>query len=151
MKIIVQRVLEASVQVDGLEVSRIGVGYCLFVGLCHLDTESTLQTMAKKISKIRIFEDEQGKMNNDIHTSSKDILSISQFTLCADTRKGNRPSFTNAMKADEAKMMFDRFNMFLKEEGLNVYEGIFQADMKVHLVNDGPLTIILEDNHDTHS
>ena len=151
MKIVVQRVLEASVHVKGLKVSQIGVGYCLFVGLCQYDDESTLQSMAKKISKLRIFEDDQGKMNHDIHAFTKDILSISQFTLCADTRKGNRPSFTNAMKADEAKMMFDRFNMFLKEEGLNVYEGIFQADMKVHLINDGPLTIILEDNHDTHS
>lgn len=151
MKIVVQRVLEASVHVDGLEVSRIGVGYCLFVGLCHCDNESTLQTMAKKVSKLRIFEDDQGKMNHDIHSSTKDILSISQFTLCADTRKGNRPSFTNAMKAEEARSMFERFNAFLKAEGLNVYEGIFQADMKVHLINDGPLTIILEDNHDTHS
>lgn len=151
MKIVVQRVLKASVHVNGLEVSQIGVGYCLFVGLCHLDNESTLQAMAKKVSKLRIFEDDQGKMNHDIHASTKDILSISQFTLCADTLKGNRPSFTNAMKAEEAKIMFEQFNTFLKAEGLNVHEGIFQADMKVHLINDGPLTIILEDNHDTHS
>ncbi|MBS3971917.1 MAG: D-tyrosyl-tRNA(Tyr) deacylase [Erysipelotrichia bacterium] len=151
MKIVVQRVLEASVKVDQVEISKIGIGYCLFVGLCLHDNETIVQTMAKKVSKLRIFEDEEGKMNLDIHASTKDILSISQFTLCADTRKGNRPSFTNALKAEEAKILFEKFNQALEHEGLNVQTGIFQADMKVHLVNDGPLTIILEDNHDTYS
>jgi D-aminoacyl-tRNA deacylase len=151
MKIVVQRVLEASVVVDHVEISKIGIGYCLFVGLCQHDNEDIVKAMAKKVSKLRIFEDEDEKMNHDIHSSTKDILSISQFTLCADTRKGNRPSFTNALKAQDAKELFEKFNHYLKEEGLKVQTGIFQADMKVHLVNDGPLTIILEDNHDTHS
>jgi D-aminoacyl-tRNA deacylase len=151
MKIVVQRVLEASVKVENVEISRIGIGYCLFVGICQKDNESTIETMAKKVSRLRIFEDDAGKLNLDIHSSTKDILSISQFTLCAETRKGNRPSFTNAMNAEEAKLLFEKFNRALENEGLKVQTGVFQADMKVHLVNDGPLTIILEDNHDTHS
>jgi D-tyrosyl-tRNA(Tyr) deacylase len=151
MKIVVQRVLEASVKVENVEISKIGVGYCLFVGICQKDNESVISAMAKKVSKLRIFEDEAGKMNLDIHSSTKDILSISQFTLCADTQKGNRPSFTNAMNAHDAKLLFEKFNIALENEGLKVQTGIFQADMKVHLINDGPLTIILEDNHDTHS
>lgn len=151
MKIVVQRVLEACVVVNQEEVARIEEGFCLFVGICTQDNVTTLQTMAKKVAKLRIFEDEEGKMNHDILSRSKQVLSISQFTLCADTRKGNRPSFTQAMNANEAKLLFDMFNEELRNQGLVVKCGVFQADMKIHLINDGPLTIILEDNHGTHS
>jgi D-aminoacyl-tRNA deacylase len=151
MKIIVQRVLEAYVKVEENVVSHIDQGYCLFVGICQNDSLDTMDTMAKKVSKLRIFEDENGKMNHDIHSTTKEILSISQFTLCADTKKGNRPSFTNAMNAQDAKQYFDYFNKALESHGLIVKQGVFQAEMKVHLINDGPLTIILEENHDTHS
>ncbi len=151
MKIIVQRVLEAFVKVEENVVSHIDQGYCLFVGICKNDTLATMDLMAKKVSKLRIFEDEQGKMSHDIHSTTKEVLSISQFTLCAETRKGNRPSFTNAMNAQDAKKNFDYFNQALESHGLIVKQGIFQAEMKVHLINDGPLTIILEENHDTHS
>jgi D-tyrosyl-tRNA(Tyr) deacylase len=151
MKIIVQRVLEAFVKVEDNVVSHIDQGYCLFVGICQKDTLETMDAMAKKVSKLRIFEDEQGKMNHDIHSTTKEVLSVSQFTLCAETKKGNRPSFTNAMNAEQAKKYFDYFNQALESQGLIVKQGVFQAEMKVHLINDGPLTIILEDNHDTHS
>jgi D-aminoacyl-tRNA deacylase len=151
MKIIVQRVLEAYVKVEENVVSHIDQGYCLFVGICQNDSLNTMDLMAKKVSKLRIFEDENGKMNHDIHSTTKEILSISQFTLCADTKKGNRPSFTNAMNAQDAKQYFDYFNKALESQGLIVKQGVFQAEMKVHLINDGPLTIILEENHDTHS
>lgn len=151
MKIIVQRVLEAFVKVEENVVSHIDQGYCLFVGICQNDTLATMDAMAKKVSKLRIFEDEHGKMNHDIHSTTKEVLSISQFTLCAETKKGNRPSFTNAMNAQDAKKYFDYFNKALESQGLIVKQGVFQAEMKVHLINDGPLTIILEENHDTHS
>lgn len=151
MKIIVQRVLEAYVKVDEKVVSHIDQGYCLFVGICQHDTLETMELMAKKISKLRIFDDDEGKMNRDIHSTTKEILSVSQFTLCADTKKGNRPSFTMAMNANEAKKYFEYFNQALESHGLIVKRGLFQAAMKVHLINDGPLTIILEENHDTHS
>ena len=144
MKVIVQRAIDASVVVDGSVVGSIDKGYMLLVGFTHNDTEASCQAMAKKIKNLRIFEDEQGKMNLNIEQVEGKILSVSQFTLYADTTGGNRPSFVNAMKQDEAKRLYLYFNSCLRNLGLTVEEGIFQADMKVKFTNDGPVTIILE-------
>lgn len=147
MKIVVQRVKEACVVVNNIEISRINEGLCLFVGFCLSDNESVIQTMAKKIARLRIFEDENGKMNHDIFCKSKNVLSVSQFTLYADTSKGNRPSFTNAMPAQNAVHLFEMFNLALNQQGLNVVTGLFREEMQVHLINDGPVTILLEETH----
>lgn len=108
------------------------------------DTRENAEKMAKKVSKLRVFEDDNGKMNLDIHQVGGSILSISQFTLLADPSSGNRPSFTGAMKGEESSKLYDYFNEELRKEGLVVKTGVFGADMKIDLINDGPVTIILE-------
>ena len=108
------------------------------------DTRENVDKMVKKVSKLRIFEDENGKMNLDIHQVKGSVLSISQFTLLADPTSGNRPSFTEAMKGEESTKLYDYFNEELRKEGLVVETGVFGADMKIDLINDGPVTIILE-------
>ena len=144
MKVIVQRVLNASVTVNDEIVSSIQKGLLLLVGFEKGDTEQQLKWCAEKISKLRIFEDEQGKMNLNIHQVQGEILSVSQFTLAADIQKSNRPSFTNSQDANLAKDQFDQFNHYLGLLECKVSTGIFQEDMKVSLVNDGPVTIIVE-------
>ena len=144
MRIVIQRVSEASVEIEGKIYGEIKKGFLLLVGIEDADTEEILEKMAAKISKLRIFEDEEGKMNLSIEQVSGSILSISQFTLYADTHKGNRPSFTLAGKPEYAKEMYLRFNHLLRKKGISVEEGIFGADMKVKLINDGPVTIWLD-------
>lgn len=144
MRVIVQRAINASVSVDNKIVGAIDKGYVLLVGFNTTDSEENCQMMAKKIKNLRIFEDENGKMNLNLEAVGGKILSVSQFTLYADTSGGNRPSFINAKKADEAKKLYEYFNSCLKMLDLDVQEGIFQADMKVSFTNDGPVTIILD-------
>lgn len=144
MKTIIQKVKKASVDVEGKLYNEIEEGFVLLVGIEESDTLEDLKRSSSKIAKMRIFEDEEGKLNRSIQDANKEILSISQFTLAADTRKGNRPSFTNAMSADKANEFFELFNDLLRAEGLVVKTGQFQTHMNVKLDNDGPVTIILE-------
>ena len=145
MKAVIQRVREAEVKVDGQSIGSIGKGYLILVGFCNGDDEQIIEKMIGKILNLRIFEDEAGKMNLNIRDVGGEILSVSQFTLYADCRKGNRPGFTDAARAEDASRMYDRFNQLLSEQ-IHVETGKFQADMKVSLVNDGPVTIILDSN-----
>lgn len=148
MKTVIQRVKNASVKIDGNIHGEIEKGYMILVGICDEDTEETVAKMAAKISNLRIFEDENGKMNLNIHQVNGSILSISQFTLYADCHKGNRPSFTGAGHPDHARKLYLQFNEELRKLDLHVEEGIFGADMKVTLLNDGPVTIILDSKTD---
>ena len=144
MKVLIQRVKHAKVTIDGNINGEIQGGYLLFVGITHEDDEKIVEKLAKKVYDLRLFEDEQGKMNLGITDVQGDILSISQFTLYADCKKGRRPSFTNAAKPDEANRLYEYFNEVLRGLGLHVETGIFGADMKVELYNDGPVTIMLD-------
>lgn len=143
MKAVIQRVSHASCTVEGVCTGAIEKGLCIFVGFSNEDTEACLAKMIDKIVHLRIFEDEQGKMNRSVLDVGGSILSISQFTLYADCRKGRRPSFVQAAPAKTARMLYDTFNALLAEE-IPVETGIFQADMKIDLLNDGPVTIILD-------
>lgn len=144
MKVVLQRVSKASVTVNKTIIGQINHGYVLLVGLCQQDQLSTVTKMAQKISQIRLFSDQDDKMNLNIHQIEGSILSISQFTLCATTKKGNRPSFDQAQKPQEAKVLFEAFNQALIDQGCKVETGEFQAMMEVSLINDGPVTIVLE-------
>lgn len=142
MRVVLQRVSSASVTVNDQELGAIGQGYMLLVAIQDADTEAELDYLVRKITGLRVFEDEAGKMNLSIQDVGGSILSISQFTLYADTRRGNRPSFTDAGAPAYAEKMYDQFNTKLAATGLTVATGEFGADMKVSLVNDGPVTII---------
>lgn len=144
MKIIVQRSLESSVSVNTKTVGKINNGFVLLVGISIHDTVDDINYMVNKILKLRIFNDENSVMNKSIVDIHGQILSISQFTLYADTKKGNRPSYKRAMAYDEAKKLYDLLNQKLKDTGISVETGIYGADMEVHITNDGPVTIILE-------
>lgn len=144
MKVVLQRTKEASVTVDNEITGSISHGYMLLVGISHEDTITDVEYCARKVAELRLFEDEEGKMNRSIHEVGGQILSVSQFTLYADTKKGRRPSFTNAARPEHAKPLWDTFNETLKGHGLHVETGIFGADMDVALINDGPVTIIIE-------
>lgn len=144
MKLVVQRVTEASCKVDGKITGCIGKGFMVLAGFGLEDEKQLCEKMALKLSKLRVFEDENGKMNLSIFDVGGQILSISQFTLYADARKGNRPSFTDALGGEKAKSLYAYFNDCLRSTGLKVEEGIFGADMKISLVNDGPVTILLD-------
>ena len=135
---------QAKCVVDGQVTGEIGKGYMLLVGFGHDDNKETARKYANKVAKLRIFDDENGKINRSIYDVNGAILSISQFTLYGDARKGNRPSFIEALGGQEAVELYDYFNECLRELGLRVETGIFGADMKVSLTNDGPVTIILE-------
>ena len=144
MKVVLQRTKQASVTVNQEVTGSISHGYMLLVGITHEDTMKDVDYCARKVAEIRLFEDEEGKMNRSIHEVDGQILSVSQFTLYADTKKGRRPSFVNAARPDIAKPLWDAFNDALRAYGLHVETGIFGADMDVALVNDGPVTIIIE-------
>lgn len=144
MKLVVQRVSNASCTVKNNVTGKIDVGYMILVGFGLSDDKNIVQKMAEKVSKLRIFEDEDGKINKSIFDVNGKILSISQFTLYADCKKGNRPSFTNALGGEKAIELYKYFNECLANLNLDVQEGIFGADMKINLLNDGPVTIILD-------
>ena len=143
MKVIVQRSKESSVSVNNKLINKIDSGLVLLVGFTEGDGESKLVTMAKKIVNLRIFDDENGVMNKSILDVGGEILSISQFTLYADTKKGNRPSYINALSGDKAIILYDKFNEELNKY-IKTYPGVFGADMKVVITNSGPVTIMLE-------
>ncbi|MGV3620045.1 MAG: D-aminoacyl-tRNA deacylase [Archangium sp.] len=144
MRAVLQRVKEASVTVDGAVTGKIGAGLLVLLGVGKGDTEQDLDFMLDKIPQLRIFEDDAGKMNKSLLDTSKAMLAVSQFTLYADTKKGRRPSFIDAMAPDEAKRLYALFCTKARALGLTVEEGIFAADMKVALINDGPVTICLD-------
>ena len=144
MKIILQKVKKASVSVDNKVVGSIDKGYCLLVGVHKESTEEDAKYLAKKVAQARLFEDENDKINLSLKDVGGSILSVSQFTLYADTKKGNRPSFTSAAGAEKANKLYEKFNKFLREEGVTVETGIFQTMMEVNIVNDGPVTIVYE-------
>ncbi len=144
MKIILQKVKKASVNVDNKVVGSIDKGYCLLVGVHKESTEEDAKYLAKKVAQARLFEDENDKINLSLKDVGGSILSVSQFTLYADTKKGNRPSFTSAAGAEKANELYEKFNEFLREEGVTVETGIFQTMMEVNIVNDGPITIVYE-------
>ncbi len=146
MKLVLQRVKYASVTIDGNVHGKINQGYLLLVGITDGDTEIEAKKLADKVVDLRIFEDENGKMNLGIEQVQGDILSISQFTLYADCKKGRRPSFSKAARAEISNPLYERFNDFLRERGMHVETGIFGAEMKVELLNDGPVTIVLDSN-----
>lgn len=144
MKVVVQRVLNSSVEVDKKIVGQIDKGFMILVGFTHEDGIDEIKWMVNKIKNLRVFDDENGIMNLSLQDVGGCILSVSQFTLYGDAKKGNRPTYIKALGGDKAKVLYDMFNKLLKEENINVETGIFGADMKVSLVNDGPITIILE-------
>ncbi len=145
MKAVIQRATFANVKVDGKIVGEIEKGFMILLGVVDGDTTKEADWLAKKTAAMRIFEDENGKMNLSLLDTDGECLVISQFTLCADCKKGNRPSFINSAKPDEANELYEYFIEKLKENGVKkVEKGIFGADMKVSLLNDGPVTIILD-------
>ena len=144
MKIILQKVKKASVSVENKVVGSIDKGYCLLVGVHKESTEEDAKYLAKKVAQARLFEDENDKINLSLKDVGGSILSVSQFTLYADTKKGNRPSFTSAAGAEKANQLYEKFNELLREEGVTVDTGIFQTMMEVNIVNDGPITIVYE-------
>jgi D-tyrosyl-tRNA(Tyr) deacylase len=144
LKVIIQRVSQAEVVVDSSIVGKISKGFLVYVCFVKADTEKQISDSIKKIINLRIFEDENRKMNKNIKQINGEILSISQFTLSWDGSKGNRPSFDQSMEPKEAQVMYDRFNLDLERCGVNIQTGIFGANMKVHSINDGPVTISLE-------
>lgn len=145
MKAVIQRVSKASVTVDGELVSKIGKGYLILLGVMDDDTEADADVLARKTSALRVFEDEEGRMNLDIQNVDGEILAVSQFTLCADLKKGNRPSFGHSAHPDRANELYEYFCQKLIENGVkSVKKGVFGADMKVELLNDGPVTILYD-------
>jgi D-tyrosyl-tRNA(Tyr) deacylase len=144
MRVVLQRAGAASVRVDEKTTGLIEKGYVLLVGVTHSDTEKDAAYLAKKVAGLRLWEDAEGKMNHSILEAGGDILSVSQFTLYGDVKKGRRPSFIEAARPEQAEPLWEYFNRKLEEEGLTVQTGIFGAMMDVELVNDGPVTIIID-------
>src|SRR5258708_5001559 len=144
MRLLVQRVTGASVQVNGLIVSRIGPGYLVLVGVAGTDTRRQADYLADKLLNLRILADDAGKMNRAIVDKGGEILVVSQFTLYGDTQNGRRPGFAAAAPPDLARELYEYFVAKLRASGLTIGTGIFQADMQVALVNDGPVTLLLE-------
>ena len=144
MRVLLQRVKQASVEIDGNVNGEIGPGLLLLVGFTENDGDKEIEYLARKVLNARIFSDADDKMNLNLQQVSGSILSISQFTLYAQTRKGNRPSFTRAQNPDIASKNYDKFNEKLRGSGVQVETGIFGADMQVSLVNDGPVTIMYD-------
>lgn len=145
MKAVIQRVKKADVAVGGKTVGEIGKGYLILLGVVEGDTEKEAEVLAAKTAKLRIFEDENEKMNLSLIDVDGEALVVSQFTLCADCKKGNRPSFTPSAAPDIANALYEKYSALLIDNGIrNVENGVFGADMQVSLINDGPVTIILD-------
>ena len=145
MRAVIQRVAKASVKVDGQVTGSIGKGLLILVGIEDADTQEDIDWLTKKIVRLRIFDDENGVMNLSVMEIEGSILAVSQFTLMASTKKGNRPSYIRASKGDFAQPMYEKFCQALEQEsGKKTEKGIFGADMKVSLLNDGPVTIIMD-------
>ncbi|MEH6956356.1 D-aminoacyl-tRNA deacylase [Neobacillus drentensis] len=144
MRVVVQRSKAASVTVGGEVTGQISKGFVLLVGVTHADKEEDAVYLADKIANLRIFEDENEKMNLSLFDVGGEILSVSQFTLYGDCRKGRRPNFMDAARPDQAVQLYDFFNSLLREKGIRVETGIFGAMMDVELINDGPVTLIVE-------
>ncbi len=144
MRAVLQRVSRAEVSVDGKQVASIGRGYVVLLGVTHTDDETDARYIADKIASLRLFEDEAGRINLGITDIGGEVLVVSQFTLYADCRKGRRPSFTDAAPPEMADRLYQRVAEILREAGLPVRTGVFGAHMQVSLVNDGPVTILLD-------
>lgn len=144
MRAVIQRVSEARVTVDGEQVAQIGRGFLILLGASHSDGEAEAAYLARKIAGLRLFEDAEGKTNLGLSDVGGEALAVSQFTLYADARKGRRPSFTDAARPEQAEPLYRRFCELLAAEGIPVQRGIFQAHMRVALVNDGPVTLWLD-------
>ena len=144
MKVVIQRVREAQVEVENKIVGSIGKGFLVLVGITHTDTEKEADYLANKLCKMRIFEDENGKMNLSLKDVGGELLIVSQFTLYADCAKGNRPSFIEAARPEQATPLYEYFCKKCEEQGIKVEKGVFGAHMEVSLLNDGPVTIVLE-------
>ncbi|MBR6792134.1 MAG: D-tyrosyl-tRNA(Tyr) deacylase [Ruminococcus sp.] len=144
MRVVLQRVTSASVTVDGNVCGKIGKGYLVLLGVGEGDTEADCRRLADKIINLRIFADENDKINLSLEQVGGELLVVSQFTLYADCRKGNRPNFIQAVKPDIAEKLYEYFAEYCRSKGKHVETGIFGADMKVELVNDGPFTVVLE-------
>lgn len=144
MKLLVQRVQNAKVVVENKTVGEIGKGFLVLCGITHSDTEKEADYLANKLCNLRVFEDENEKMNLSIKDIEGELLIVSQFTLYADCASGNRPSFTNAAKPEQANPLYEYFMQKCKEQNINVQKGIFGAHMEISLLNDGPVTIMLE-------
>ena len=145
MRVIVQRAVNATVTIDGSVVGKIPHGFLLLVGITHSDTEREADLMAKKVAQLRVMSDAEGKMNLSLAQTGGGVLSISQFTLYGDCRKGNRPAFIDAARPEQAKPLYEYFNDLLRRDyGLHVETGVFGADMQVAFTNDGPVTILLD-------
>lgn len=144
MRVVIQRVNHAQVDIAGETVGKIGKGFLLLVGIKEGDELSVVKKAADKVAKMRIFEDEDGKTNLSLKDVHGEILSVSQFTLLANTKKGNRPSFVEAMRPPKSKELWEDFNHELEQDGFHVETGEFGADMQVSLENDGPFTIVLD-------
>lgn len=144
MRVVIQKVSEASVSVNAEVLGAIKKGFMLLVGVGQEDDENDVDYLARKITNLRVFEDEQGKMNLALKDVQGEILSISQFTLLANTKKGNRPSFTEAAAPEIGDLLYEKLNDALREKGLEVKTGKFGAHMQVQLINDGPVTIMID-------
>jgi D-tyrosyl-tRNA(Tyr) deacylase len=144
MRVLIQRVNNAEVKVNGRKVEKISGGLLLFAGICRDDEIGDIEFLAHKVANLRVFEDDQGKMNLDIKQAGGMVLSVPQFTLCADVRKGNRPGFDQSSDPETAKKFWAGFNNLLRGKGIEVREGVFGTHMEIGLINDGPVTIWID-------
>jgi D-aminoacyl-tRNA deacylase len=144
VRAVVQRVSEASVTVEGRVTGRIHAGLCVLLGIAQGDTVADAEWLAAKAVELRIFEDEQGKMNRSLLDAGGELLAVSQFTLLGDARQGRRPAFTAAAPPDQAQPLYEKFCALCRERGVRVEEGVFRATMQVRVVNEGPVTLLLD-------
>ena len=144
MRAVLQRVSEASVVVDGRVTGSIDTGLCVLLGIAQGDTVADAEWLAAKAVELRIFEDEQGKMNRSLLDVGGELLAVSQFTLLGDAQKGRRPAFTGASRPEEAQPLYDKFCTLCRERGVRVAEGVFRATMQLRVVNEGPVTLLLD-------